>query len=73
MEEHLKIEKQLRGKFLLNPLVDSVDILFFPKQCLGYGCALWAVSTAEKFIAEFYRRMKTEFLLEYLKPRETTL
>jgi hypothetical protein len=69
LRDHLKIEKQLRKKFPLNPLADDLDILFFPKHCLGHGCAQWSVNTAELFITEFYRRMNTEFLLEYLQPR----
>jgi hypothetical protein len=69
LQDHLRIERQLRDKFPLNPLAGELDILFFPKRCLGHGCAQWSIDSAEKFIAEFYRRMNTEFLLEYLKPR----
>jgi hypothetical protein len=61
LQDHLKIETQLRNKFPLNPLPGDLDI-FFPKKCLGHGCAQWSMDTAEKFIAEFYRRMNTEFM-----------
>jgi hypothetical protein len=68
LRDHLRIEKQLRGKFPLNPFATDLEP-FFPKRCLGLGCANWAVHTSEQFMTEFYRRMGTEFLLEYLRPR----
>ncbi len=70
LDKHKSIEKHLKRRFRLNPLVDEF-MLFFPTRCLGHGCADWAVRTIQAFIKEFYRRMGTEELLDELESRET--
>ena len=46
------LERKLRGRFVLNPLARE-DFGFFPDQCLGAGCAQWAVSTSLSFVRSF--------------------
>lgn len=33
---------------------------FFPDYCLGYGCAKWACSVAEKFTNAFFSKIGIE-------------
>jgi len=47
-----KIRKRLEGKFDVNPLAPNA-YLWFPEQCLGSGCAKWAVGAAEEFVRAF--------------------
>jgi hypothetical protein len=51
-----KLEKSLRGKFPINPLVPN-EVPFFPDKCLGYGCAKWACESSLAFADEFFSRM----------------
>jgi len=53
---HVEIKDRLKGKFDVNPLAPDA-YLWFPEQCLGSGCAKWAVSTAEAFVSEFCKRL----------------
>jgi len=41
---HAKIEKRLNGKFPLSPFA-SMESLWFPHQCLGFGCSNWSIAT----------------------------
>jgi len=52
LDVHADLESRLTGKFDLNPL-STTSNLWFPHQCLGVGCAKWAVSTAEEFVRAF--------------------
>jgi hypothetical protein len=54
--EHKKLEDRLHTCFPHNPFADANDA-FFPKRCLGSGCAKWAVRTSIEFVGEFYSRM----------------
>jgi len=49
---HEEIRARLDGKFAVNPLAPDA-YLWFPHQCLGSGCAKWAVSAAEEFVRAF--------------------
>jgi len=49
---HVEIRARLEGKFDVNPLAPDA-YLWFPEQCLGSGCAKWAVSAAEEFVRAF--------------------
>lgn len=49
---HADIRDRLEGKFAVNPLAPNAH-LWFPHQCLGSGCAKWAVSAAEAFVRAF--------------------
>lgn len=51
-DEHKKLEKQLIGKFEINHFVAEGSV-FFPLQCISYGCTQWAVKSALKFMEEF--------------------
>jgi hypothetical protein len=54
-KEHT-LEARLQKKFPPSPLVSSKRP-WFPDQCLGAGCAKWAVETVQVFTNDFYRRM----------------
>jgi hypothetical protein len=54
-KEHT-LESRLQKKFPPSPLVSSKRP-WFPDQCLGAGCAKWAVETVQVFTNDFYRRM----------------
>ena len=53
---HAEIRARLEVKFDVNPLAPDA-YLWFPEQCLGSGCAKWAVSTAEAFVSVFCTRL----------------
>jgi len=52
LDMHSGLQCRLTGKFDLNRL-STTSNLWFPHQCLGAGCAKWAVSTAEEFVRAF--------------------
>jgi hypothetical protein len=52
----VKFEKNLRKKYAANPLAPK-NHPFFPDQCLGHGCAEWAVVNSLIFTDEFFRRL----------------
>jgi hypothetical protein len=54
LREHKRIEERLAGRFALNK--HGVG-LWFPHQCLGAGCASWAVDQAARFMTEFCQRL----------------
>lgn len=54
-EKH-KFEKQLRGRFEPNPLVDSKNP-FYPDRCLSHGCAEWGLHSSLKFVEKFMTNM----------------
>ena len=54
--KHHTLESRLQRKFPPSPLVSSRRP-WFPDQCLGSGCAKWAVQTVQVFTNDFYRRM----------------
>ena len=51
-KEHKKLEQQLQGKFSINPAIEESGV-FFPQQCISYGCTQWAVHTSLNFMKEF--------------------
>lgn len=59
-----KFEKQLKGKFDLNPLAGKGNP-FYPYKCLGHGCAEWAVKTCAMFIREFIVKIEVGRLDPY--------
>jgi len=59
--EPQKIEKQLKGKFVLNPFVEKVKgSPFFPFKCLSHGCSEWAIKSALLFVDDFNSRLGVE-------------
>lgn len=52
LDVHADLQARLTDKFGLNPLATGSH-LWFPHQCLGSGCAHWAVDTAEAFVRTF--------------------
>jgi hypothetical protein len=52
LEEHKKVQDRLNGRFPLNPLANAGS-LWFPDQCLGAGCAEWAIKQVVDFMREF--------------------
>jgi hypothetical protein len=57
-EQH-KFERQLRTKFLHNPLIPepTEEHPFYPDKCLSHGCAEWAVKCSLAFANKFHARM----------------
>jgi hypothetical protein len=56
-KKHKEIEDRLiKSRFALNPFAGPNDA-FFPKKCLGHGCAEWAVTSGVTFINEFFNRL----------------
>lgn len=53
---HQVLEARLKDAFKPSPMVSS-QRPWFPDRCLGAGCAMWAVKTAQLFANDFYRRM----------------
>jgi hypothetical protein len=51
-DEHKKLEKQLIGKFAINAFIGENGV-FFPQQCISYGCTQWAVRSALRFMEKF--------------------
>jgi hypothetical protein len=56
LKEHQTVEKLVKGRFHLNGLAHPGS-LWFPDQCLGAGCAEWAVNQAAQFVGEFCQRL----------------
>jgi hypothetical protein len=55
--KHKEVEDSLKkARFALNPFSGPNDA-FFPKKCLGHGCAEWAVNSSVSFINEFFGRL----------------
>ena len=53
---HKSIEDRLKNNFNINPFSHFNDA-FFPKKCLGHGCAEWAVRSSIKFVQAFFEKM----------------
>ncbi len=51
-----KFAKHLGKKFATNPFA-AQNLPFFPDQCLGHGCAEWAIVNSIVFTDEFFRRL----------------
>lgn len=58
-----KLEKLLRGKFSLNPLVGTGKP-FYPDSCMSHGCAKWAVGCSLMFIEEFYTNLGMSYYFQ---------
>lgn len=56
-KQHKEIGDTLEGRFEPNPFTGPNDA-FFPKKCLGHGCAEWAVQSSLAFMNEFFRRVE---------------
>jgi hypothetical protein len=54
-DEHT-FEKQLSGKFPVNPLAPTENP-FYPDKVLGHGCAAWAVRSAMDFMDSFQEKL----------------
>ena len=52
LDEADALESRLTGRFDLNPLSTRAN-RWFPHQCLGSGCAKWAVRTSAEFVQSF--------------------
>lgn len=58
------LEDRLRGRFAENPWYQQEGMEFFPRRCLGHGCADWAVSTSRSLADEFCQRMGISHLYQ---------
>lgn len=63
---HEKLGKYLKGKFQINPFIGENGV-FFPQQCMSYGCTKWAVKTALKFMEKFCELSGLPFRFEIEK------
>lgn len=52
LDNHKKIQECLKGKFASSPFYGKTS-LWFPHQCLGYGCTKWAKEVVTSFMKEF--------------------
>jgi hypothetical protein len=57
--ESAKLERKLGHRFDLNPLAEE-GTYFFPDQCLGAGCAFWALGACRRFAEAFYEKLELE-------------
>lgn len=51
-----KFERVLKDLFTPNPFAPK-NMPFFPDQCLGHGCAEWAVKTSLSFTDRFFQKL----------------
>lgn len=65
-EDPHRLEPMLKGKFLLNQLTEKSGNYFFPKKCLGHGCADWAVESSISLVREFSNAMGTTPIFEHV-------
>ena len=56
---HKKLSARLQYKFALNPFLPAHEPLF-PRGCMSYGCAEWAVTSVVGFLTDFQVRLKME-------------
>ncbi|WP_431064830.1 hypothetical protein [Methylotuvimicrobium sp.] len=62
-ELHRKIEGRLKGRFEINPAIGGNGV-FFPQQCMSYGCTRWAVNTSLTFMKDFSKRSGLPYRFE---------
>jgi hypothetical protein len=66
-----RLDKMLRGKFMLNPMTVEADT-FFPNRCLSHGCASWAVYSSLKFADAFFVKMNLPIPYQHVRSRLST-
>lgn len=62
----LKYQTAFQNKFSLNPFM-GVGNAFFPDQCIGHGCAKWAIVSAVEFVDYFFQSIELTPKYQYLK------
>jgi hypothetical protein len=67
-ELHGKIESRLKGRFEINPAIGENGV-FFPQQCMSYGCTKWAVNTSLAFMGNFSERSGLPYRFEKFASR----
>jgi hypothetical protein len=67
-ELHRKIEGRLKGRFEINPAIGENGV-FFPQQCMSYGCTKWAVNTTLSFMKDFSGRSGLPYRFEKFTSR----
>lgn len=67
-ELHRKIEGRLKGRFEINPAIGENGV-FFPQQCMSYGCTKWAVNIALEFMRDFSERSGLPYRFEKFAAR----
>jgi hypothetical protein len=70
-KKHKEIEdrlKSLKSPFKPNPAAESYAP-FFPRHCLGHGCAEWAVESSIEFIDDFCRKLGIRSLFSQVDPQ----
>ena len=67
-ELHRKIEGRLKGRFEINPAIGENGV-FFPQQCMSYGCTKWAVNVTLQFMRDFSERSGLPYRFEKFAAR----
>lgn len=67
-ELHRKLAAQLKGRFKINPAIGE-DGVFFPQQCMSYGCTKWVVNTTLAFMKDFSKRSGLQYRFEKFAAR----
>ncbi len=65
------LEKRLKRKFALNPLVPTANA-FFPDRCLSHGCAAWAVTQSVELVDDFCRILGVAAAYNHVRSRLDT-
>ena len=67
LTKHRSLDRQLSQLFPVSALAEGAkgEMVWFPKKCLGAGCAVWAIESAIRFNQEF---VKILGIREMLKP-----
>jgi hypothetical protein len=71
--EPLKVEQRLEKKFPVCTYYRNTPGPLFPHRCLGAGCAVWAVTSAERFADAFHERLGIRGPYQYLQNIPTLL
>ena len=56
LKVHENLRNRLESRFHPNSLAEETS-LWFPHQCLGSACAMWAVDASERFLTAFCGKM----------------
>ena len=58
LEKHQQLENALAPRFAESQLASSRTVAWFPRRCLGAGCARWACETVRDFTDAFCRELE---------------
>ena len=67
-EAHDKLGAKLRHRFALSPFFEASEPIF-PRACMSYGCAKWAVENVRDFVIEYAEDNGWQCGLKKMLPR----